>query len=171
MATGFLQQGGGLSDKTFADFGGAASDLFAGFGDQSKAAGDFAEAENYDEAAALATQNEKFAETSTALKVAQQNRELTQTIGGQEADVAGAGFSESGSSLDLLRDSASQGALTHAAINQQGEITEAGYTEQATTFSNMATAATNAGNAANAAAGFADITAGIKGIAALATLA
>jgi hypothetical protein len=47
------------------------------------------------------------------------------TLGGQEADVAGAGFSEGGSALDLLRSSASQGALTHAVLGQQGLITEA----------------------------------------------
>lgn len=171
MATGFAGQGGGLSDKTFADFGGAASDLFAGFGDQAKAQGDFAEATEYTEAAALAGQNEAFTKTSTAIKEAQQARELTQTVGGQQADVAGSGFSESGSSLDLLRDSASQGALTHAVLGQQGLITEAGYEEQQQSYNQMATAATNAGNAANDAATFADITGGIKAVAGLATLA
>lgn len=169
--SGIFGQGGGLSDKTFSDLGGAASDIFAGFGDQAKAQGDFAEATDYTLASQLATQNEKFTETSTAIKEAQQNRSLTQTLGGQQADVAGAGFAESGSSLDLLRDSASQGALTHAVLGQQGLITEAGYTEQATSYTNMATAATAAGNAANQASTFADITGGIKAIAGVATLA
>jgi hypothetical protein len=58
----------GLSDKTFTDFGGAASDLFASFADKAKAQGDFAEAKNYGLASDLATQNEKFTETSTAIK-------------------------------------------------------------------------------------------------------
>lgn len=169
--TGFLGQGGKLSGATFADFGGAASDIFAGFGDQAKAQGDFAEAGEYTLASQLATQNEKFTETSTAIKEAQQTREQTQAIGGQQADVAGAGFASSGSSLDLLRDSASQGALTHAVLGQQGLITEAGYTEQAKSYTDMATAATNAGNAANDASTFADITGGIKAIAGIATLA
>ena len=159
-----------IGQQTFSDFGGAASDLFAGFGDQSKAQGDFAEAQNYTLASKLATQNEKFTETSTAIKEAQQNRSLTQTLGGQQADVAGAGFAESGSSLDLLRDSAAQGALTHAVLGQQGLITEAGYQEQATSYNNMATAATAAGNAANDAATFADISGVIKGVAAAASL-
>jgi hypothetical protein len=69
-----------------------------------------------------------------------------------------------------LRDSASQGALTHAVLGQQGLITEAGYQEQATSYQNMATAATNAGNAGNDAATFADITGGIKMIAGMATM-
>lgn len=155
---------------TFTAFGGAASDLFAGFGDKAKAQGDFAEAKEYTLASELATQNEKFTETSTAIKEAQQSRELTQTLGGQQADVAGAGFAESGSSLDLLRDSASQGALTHAVLGQQGLITEAGYTEQAKSYADMSAAATAAGNAANDASVFADITGGIKAIAGFATL-
>lgn len=171
MATGFAGQGGGLSDKTFADFGGAASDLFAAEGDRSKAQGDFAEAQNYDLASALATQNEKFTETSTQIKEAQQNREMTQMIGGQQADIAGAGFTEGGSALDLMRDSAAQGALTHAVMGQQGLITEAGYTEQATSYANMSAAAKAAGDAANQAGTFADITGAIKGVAAIATLA
>lgn len=159
-----------FSNATFQDAGAAASDLFAGFGDQAKAQGDFSEATDYTEAAALATQNEKFTETSTAIKEAQQSRELTMSLGGQQADVAGAGFASSGSALDMMRDSASQGALTHAVLGQQGLITEAGYTEQASTDTNMATAATAAGNAENQAATFSDIMAGINAVASVATL-
>ncbi len=44
--------------------------------------------------------------------------------------MAGAGLGESGSALDILRDSASQGALTKATLGQQGLINEAGYQEQ-----------------------------------------
>jgi hypothetical protein len=156
---------------TISAFGGAASDLFAGFGDKAKAQGDFAEARSYDLAGGLAAQNEKFTETSTAIKEAQQQRSMTQTLGGQEADVAGAGFAESGSALDLLRDSASQGALTHAVLGQQGLITEAGYNEQAASYKNMSQAATAAGNAENQASTFADVTGIIKGVAAVASLA
>lgn len=171
MATGFAGQGGGLSGSTFSDLGGAASDIFAGFGDQAKAQGDFAEAKNYDLGADLATQNEQFTETSTAIKEAQNQRENLMSIGGQKADVASAGFTEGGSALDLMRASASQGALSQAVLGQQGLITEAGEEEQATSYTNMANAATAAGNAANQAATFADITGAIKGVAAVATLA
>jgi hypothetical protein len=160
----------GLSDKTFTDFGGAASDLFASFADKAKAQGDFAEAKNYGLASDLATQNEKFTETSTAIKESQQQREMMNTLGGQQADVAGAGFSESGSALDLLRDSASQGALTHAVLGQQGLITEAGYTEQAASYKTMQGAANDAGNAANQAGDFATVTGILKGVAGVASL-
>jgi hypothetical protein len=159
-----------IGPQTFSSIGGAASDMFSGFGDQAKAQGDFAEAKEYSLAAALAQQNEKFTETSTAIKEAQQQRELTMTLGGQQADVAGAGFAESGSALDLLRDSAQQGALTHAVGSEQGLITEAGYTDQAQSYKTMSDAATTAGNAANNASTFADITGVIKGIAGVASL-
>ena len=170
MASGLFGQGGGLSDKTFGDISGAASDLFAAQGDQAKAQYDFAEAKNYGLASDLALQNEKFTETSTQIKEAQQQREAMGAYRGVEAEVAGAGFAESGSALDILRDSASQAALTHAVIGQQGLITEAGYKEQAESYQTMQQAATQAGNAENEASTFADITAGIKGVAAIATL-
>lgn len=159
-----------FGQATFTDFGGAASDIFSGFGDNAKAAGDFAEAKNYDIASDLADENEKYTETSTSIKEAQQQRESTMTLGGQRADVAGGGFAESGSSIDLLRDSAGQAALTHQVVGQQGLITEAGYEEQAQSYQTMSAAATAAGNAENDAATFSDITGAIKGIAGVASL-
>jgi hypothetical protein len=74
----------------------------------------------------------------------QQERQNTIQIGGQQAAVAGAGFAASGSALDILADSARQGALAHAALGQQGLITEAGYQEQAQSYTTMATAARTA---------------------------
>src|SRR5271163_3005967 len=94
---------------TINSFGAVASDIFAGQADQAKAQGDYSEATEYNEAAALATQNEGFTKTSTAIKEAQQTRELTMNLGGQTANQAGAGFAASGSALDIMRDSASQG--------------------------------------------------------------
>jgi hypothetical protein len=159
-----------LNATGFSTLGGAASDLFTAQGDKAKAQYDFSEGQNYDLAAELAKQNEKFTETSTAIKEAQQSRESTMLLGGQQADVANAGFAESGSSLDLLRDSAAQGALTHAVLGQQGLITEAGYQEQADSYKTMSKAATEAGNAENDAAGFSTATGIIKGVAGIASL-
>lgn len=138
-----------FGDKTFADAGGAVSDLFGGVGSlfsssasvgslQLKAKGDLAEAGQYDLAAKLAAQNEEFTKQSTAIQEAQQQRNTTMQIGGQEASVAGAGFAESGSALDILADSARQGALAKATLGQQGLITEAGYKEQADSYTMMA---------------------------------
>jgi hypothetical protein len=156
--------------ETIQSFGAAASDIFAGIGDEAKAAGDFAESTEYNAAAGLALQNEQFTVQSTAIKEAQQQRELTMSLGNTQASTAGAGFQMSGSSLDILRDSASQGALTHAVLGQQGLITEAGYQEQATSYEMMSQAAQQAGFAEGNAATFADVMSGINAVASVATL-
>jgi hypothetical protein len=171
MATGFLDQGGKLGASTFSNLSGAASDLFTSFGDKSKAQGDFVEGQNYGLASDLATQNAKFTEVSTGIKQTQMDREASLLRGGQEADVASAGFTEGGSALDIMADSARQGAITHAVAGEQGLITEAGYNEQAASYKLMQGAANDAGNAANNASTFAEITGGIKALAGLATLA
>lgn len=161
-----------VSNSTFTSLGGAASDLFAGFGAQAqgalqsqglqitaqgtrisaqstelgadslriKAQGDLAESDNYDQAATLAQQNEAFTEQSTRIQDMQQQRQITQTIGGQQAGVAAAGFASGGSAGDLMRDSANQGALARGVLAQQGTITEAGYNEQAQSFQTMSAA-------------------------------
>ncbi|WP_369723080.1 hypothetical protein AB8Z38_03065 [Bradyrhizobium sp. LLZ17] len=148
-----------VSSSTFDNGGDAVSSLFSGFGDLAqgnlkakglniqaeglrlKATGDLAEATNYDRATSLAEANEKFTEQSTAIQQMQLERSNTMQIGQQRADFAGAGFAASGSALDILRDSASQGALTKAVLGQQGLITEAGYQEQADSYKAMADAA------------------------------
>ena len=125
-----------------------------------KATGDLAEASNYDLASTLATANEQFTAQSTRIQEQQQARAETQAIGGAEASVGGAGFAASGSALDIMRDSANQGALAKGVLAQQGAITEAGYDEQAKSFTTMA----NAGRATAAGeqdiAGKTDIIAG-----------
>jgi hypothetical protein len=153
---------GGLSSSTFTDIGGAVSDLFAGLGAQTQASlkaqgldiqaegtelqaeGNLTEAQNYTLASTLASQNAQYTQMSTAIQQAQQQRSTTIQIGGQRAAAAGAGFAASGSSLDIMADSARQGALYQAVLGQQGLITEAGYQEQAQSYTNMAAAATNA---------------------------
>jgi hypothetical protein len=144
-----------LSSSTFSNAGGAVSDLFNAFGaeqqgqisseaTQLKAQGDLAEAQQYGLAQTLAQQNEQYTAQSTAIQHAQQTRNTTMQIGGQKAAQAGAGFAASGSGLDILADSASQGALAKATLGQQGLITEAGYQEQATSYGIMQSTATQA---------------------------
>jgi hypothetical protein len=105
-----------------------------------KAGGDLAESGNYDIAATLATENEAYTEQSTRIQQTQLDRQVTQTIGGQQASVAAAGFTSGGSAGDIMRDSASQGALAKGVLAQQGVITEAGFDEQAKSFTTMANA-------------------------------
>src|SRR6266852_5344230 len=158
-------------NSSAASFGaGAASDIFSSqLGAKSlkiKAQGDLAEARSYDMAAQLALLNKQYTVTETAVKEVQNEREVYQTISSQQAGVAGGGLAASGSALDLLRSSASQGALSHAIIGQQGLITEAGYQEQHDSYVNMAaalrTAASEEQDLASETSAFGFITGGIK---------
>lgn len=160
-----------LGASTFSDLGAGVSDIFAGFGAQSKAQGDYLERDNYQQAAGFAGDEATYTAWSTNIKQAQETRQITQSLGRTTADVAGAGFAESGSAIDILRGSASQGALAKATLGEQGLITEAGYQEQATSYNNMAEAAQMAGDAEKKAATGDFIAGGIKLVAGAATLA
>lgn len=160
-----------VGPSTFSAIGGGVSDIFAGFGADAKAKGDLLEQQNYDLAAKLALQNVQFTKQSTAIQEFQAQRETTKALGETTADVAGAGFAEGGSALDLLRDSASQGAMQKAVLGEQGLITEAGYKEQAQSYQNMAAAAGDAANAEKMAQTGDFITGGIKIATGIATLA
>jgi hypothetical protein len=158
------------SQNTFNDFGGATSDLFAAGGDVFKGMGDQAEAGNYKMAASLAEQNAQYTATSTAIKLAQSQRNIYQSISGTEAAAAGAGLQQSGSVKDILADSAQQGEIQKQTLSQQGFITEAGYKEQAAADTSMASAEGMAAIGSDIAAGGAAITSGIKGASGLASL-
>jgi hypothetical protein len=99
---------------------------------------------------------------STAIQEFQAQREITKSLGQTRADAAGAGFAEGGSALDMLRESASQGALQRAVLAEQGLITEQGFREQAQSYTNMAEAARDAAHAEMQASIGADVTACLK---------
>lgn len=120
--------------NAFSDIGGAVSSLFG-------ASGATASARSYDQAAAIAEQNAQIAKEATTVKELQESRLLYRTIGKQRAGVAGAGFSEGGTALDILQSSASEGALTRAIISMQGSLTENSYAEQAGIYKGMADSA------------------------------
>lgn len=161
----------GLSGGVFDTAGGAVNDIFAAQAHGYKAAGNKLQAEQYDLAQKLALQNKQFTETSTAIKEQQTQRSIENVIGQQQADVAAGGFASSGSALDLLRDSMSQGALTKAVVGQQGLIEEAGYQEQADSYAIMAQSARLAAEAEKTAQTGAYISAGIKVVATVAQIA
>jgi hypothetical protein len=159
-----------FGQSTFSDIGGAFSDLMAASAARSKQQGLQLEEQQYEEAAQFAQQNVEYTKQSTDIQEYQKSREIMQTLGQQQADVASAGFAASGSALDLERESANQGALAQGVLAQQGLITEAGYEEQAQSYQIMAQAAGVAAQAAGKAASGDTIAAIIKGGAALATL-
>lgn len=113
------------------DIGGAVSALFG-------AKGATASAGSYAEAAAIALQSAEIAKQATGVKEIQASRQINRTLGTQAAGVGGAGFAMKGTALDLLRSSASEGALTKALIAEQGMITENSYAQQAGLYSGLA---------------------------------
>lgn len=163
-----MADSGPLSNSTFTNAGGAVSDIFSSIGDSYKKQGDLIEQGMYQDEASLATQNAAYTAQSTAIKEAQESRSIYKSQSGTEADVAGAGLAKSGSALDILADSASQGALTKQVMQQQGLMTEAGYQEQAKSYTAQADAAGVAAQGAGIAGIGADVGAVIKGAAAIA---
>lgn len=151
--------GGGSLSGIFSGAASAVGDLFA-------AEGDRAEAGQYTRAAAAARQEEKFTESATRVQEMQQMRQQLQAVGAQEAGFAGSGLSSAGSAGDVLRDSASQGALAKSLIQYQGAETELGFEEQAQSYDSMAAAAKKASTGAMIGAGLSAASA----IASLATL-
>lgn len=159
-----------LGTGTFDAAGGAVKDLFAASSYKTRAQGNRLQAQQYDLAQKFSLQNKQFAETSTAIKEQQTQRSIENVIGQQQADVAAGGFASSGTALDLLRDSMSQGALTKAVVGQQGLIEEAGYQEQADSYAIMAQSARLAAAADEKAAKGSYLSAGIKAVTAVASL-
>lgn len=121
----------GLGSIDFGGIGGAVSSVFGGIGTLQGAKGFTAAAQFAQKAAQYAAENATIAEATGRIQKLQAQRQIEQQIGGQQADIAGAGFARSGSALDLMRDSAAQGALTKGLIANQAAINVRGYQEEA----------------------------------------
>lgn len=122
------------------DIGGAVSSLFS-------SEGNAAQAKDFQGAATLAEQNAQLTAESTKIQELQESRTVAQSLGTTQADVAGAGFTMSGSALDIMKASAQQGSLAKSLINMQGAITENSYAAQAGAYSGAAKAANEASTA------------------------
>jgi hypothetical protein len=155
------------------DFASAASDYFTAESDRSKAdasreqaaaaetgaaadllkgQGDTIEAGMYGTASDLATLNADYTAQSTAIQTAQADRQMFMVAGSQRAAAGASGSSGGGSASDIMANAASQGALNRQVLQQQGVITEAGYTEQATAYTDQQSAALVASEAETKAA-------------------
>jgi hypothetical protein len=129
-----------IASGIFKAAGGVAQDLFSQQSLRTRAKGQRMEAEQYDLAAGYAREQKLYTRQSTELKQFQTERNILKTIGGQKADVAAAGFGAGGTALDLLRDSASQGALEKAVFSFQGAVDETAFEQQAKSYEFMAKA-------------------------------
>lgn len=159
-----------FGNATFSNAGGAVSDIFGAMAMQQRAKGYKAEAAGFTTAARLAGENIGLTKTSTDIQEAQARRKELKIIGGQIADVAGAGFGSGGTALDLLAESNRQASLEQALIGTQGDIQENAYESQQATFTAQARAALAAAKASGTAATGMYISAAIKGASSIATL-
>lgn len=151
----------GFSDA-LGDFGGAASSLFAGFGQQASMAGDMAASASYSEAAKYAFENAQYEKISTSLKETGLNRQILMAEGKTSAEVAGAGFTQGGSAGDIMRSGASQGALAKSTLAIQGAINYNSRYAQGVAYDAQASAAASAAAAAGNASFGSFLGAGMK---------
>lgn len=137
------------------DFGSAAADLLMAEGSREAA-------KAYGQASAIATSNSNLTLRSGQIQEEQESRAITQALGSENADVASAGFKNSGSALYLMKSSLQQGALAKQLISNQTEITAQGYQQQAAAYTGQEKSAEfqaqadDASAAASAAAGAVD---------------
>jgi hypothetical protein len=129
-----------LGGDALGRFGNAAGDLLGAQASTNSAAG-------FRKAAGFATENADLELASARIQQIQQQRQIQKTIGAAQAEIGGAGFTDSGSSLDILASSAQQGALTTALTGVQGQITANGYIQQAQAYNAQAQAAEDAAKA------------------------
>jgi hypothetical protein len=162
--SGLFGQGGGFGSNTVSGIGSAAADLIQGQtteeADTLKSQQDAAEAQTYQ----LEAQQ---AGVQGALTTASEQRQIYQTSGATESEIASSGFQASGTASSIIRSNAQQGALALATTQENTNL-------QVTTADIMANAATQASSEeakmANQARTDSYITAGISGAAAVASL-
>jgi hypothetical protein len=143
--------------------GGAIQTIGGAIGSLFETQGNAAEAQSYTQAAVLEGQNAQLTEAATRIQETQTARTVAQSLGTTQADVAGAGFTESGSALDIIRSSAQQGALATALVNVQGAINENAYAAEEGKYYAQAKAANEAGTA-NTVGAIANIASGALGL-------
>lgn len=115
----------------------------------------------YKEEASMYGEAANVEKSATNIQEFQVQRQATKAIGGEKAAVAASGFADSGSSLNIMRESAQQANIAKTVVEQQGVIKEQSDLEQQD-------AATAAARAASKAAVGADIAGGIDAIATVA---
>jgi len=125
---------------------GAVSDFFGADASETTAHGDFAAAAHYADAADMSLENKQIAHSATLMREDQLTKHIRESMGTQEAVTAGAGV-EGGSERDLMKQSAQQGSLAKAVLNEQGALQERSYEQQAIGLRAQETSATAAGNA------------------------
>jgi hypothetical protein len=115
-----------------------------------QAAGYQQEVGAYTTAGEIAGNNAVTAGIAGDIKLLQEQRALKRTLGSQRADIASAGFRNSGSAIDLMQSSVQQGALGRQLISTQTALAKGGYLEEGAASAAEAAGATMASTAAAA---------------------
>lgn len=108
------------------------------FGGSQEASGLNSGARSYRRAADLATNNAAIAAMSSDIGIGQLNRKAQIVMGGQRADIAASGLKESGSALDVIRQSRQDAALDRAMTTLQGQMNVTDWFSRAYQFSGQA---------------------------------
>lgn len=146
----------GMVGSAIGSFGAASGDLIT-------QQGYYRAAKGYTDAGNIAFESGKIAQTSGAIQQSQEKRELYKSLAGTEAAAGHAGFSLDGSMQDVLRSSASQGALQQALTGAQTQINFNNYNQQAKAYYSESDQATAQGNAAGQKSG-SDMMSGIASL-------
>lgn len=137
----------GMVGQGIGQFGAAAGDLIT-------QQGYYRASQQYTSAGNIASENEDIARASGQIQMAQQKRELYKSMSSTEAAAGGAGLRGGGSIADILKSSASQGALQQALTGAQTEININNYKQQAEAYYAESSQSTAQGNAAGSRAGY-----------------
>ncbi len=137
-----------VSADLFSGLGGAVESIFGGIGTKQaaggyqiaaksyvKAAGLYGEqADVYGQAGVRSELNANVAAQASQIGQMQTSREIYKALGGQKADIAAAGLTNSGSAYDVIHSSVSQGQLTMGLLREQGALEQGGYKEEALAY-------------------------------------
>lgn len=153
----------GLVNALYGTAGTAAQATANATADTTIATGDTIEGGMYSTAAGIASGNASIALASGKLQQFQNTRQYLMTAGAQRAGVAGGGFAQSGTALDLARSSLQQNLFQNQVTGVNSDLAAGGYFAQAQAQMAQAQAANTAAAGATANA------AGATNIASLAT--
>lgn len=125
----------------FSGAGSAVDTLFGGLGAFDTAKGYKAQAKGYERAAEISTINKGIAKQASQIELMQAERDIYRTLGSARTAIGGSGLAASGSALDILRDSATQGNLTKQLLGRQEAIEQLAYDQERISYEGQAAAA------------------------------
>lgn len=138
----------GIINAIYGDQGVAQAAQGQSQAEATEATGDIGESQQYQLAQASANANAQTALAGGQIQQVQNMRNVMQTIGGQQAGIAAAGFGQSGTALSLAQSSMQQGLLQNQVLGINSQLEAGGYIEQGLASAAEAQAANTAASAA-----------------------